>query len=142
MGRSPAYERVEGMWGNREVPPRQVLRRGSVGETWFPPRELAEGGRRSCALALVLGGEGVPALAQIREQAPDTVQPLRLRVHVRVVELALAEEVDRPQPERDLAVAHVEREQQLVEDRLGAAHPVARALSVAHSHRRRRLRQE
>src|SRR5712692_3936571 len=39
-------ERVEGVWGNREVPP-VVRRRGFVGETWFPPRERAEGERRS-----------------------------------------------------------------------------------------------
>src|SRR6266508_3153613 len=47
MGRGPPYERVEGVWGNREVPPPRVLRRGLVGETWFPPRERAGGERRS-----------------------------------------------------------------------------------------------
>src|SRR5215211_8341157 len=35
------------MWGNLEVPP-QGRSRGIVGETWFPPRERAEGERRSC----------------------------------------------------------------------------------------------
>src|SRR5919106_3296441 len=47
IGQPLAYERVEGVWGNREVPP-QHRRRGLVGETWFPPRERAEGERRSC----------------------------------------------------------------------------------------------
>src|ERR671919_476201 len=46
MGQLLAYERVEGVRGNREVPPRHQ-RRGSVGETWFPPRERAEGERPS-----------------------------------------------------------------------------------------------
>src|SRR6266508_5794296 len=46
MGRPLAHERVEGVWGNREVPPLHQ-RRGPVGETWFPPRERAEGERRS-----------------------------------------------------------------------------------------------
>src|SRR6266545_5664063 len=50
IGRPSAYERVEGVWGNREVPPRKTGRRGfDVGETWFPPRERAEGERRSQA---------------------------------------------------------------------------------------------
>src|ERR671914_945127 len=46
IGQSLVDERVEGVWGNREVPP-QRRRRGLVGETWFPPRERAEGERRS-----------------------------------------------------------------------------------------------
>src|ERR671922_2284936 len=46
MGRPPAHEGVEGLWGNREVPPLH-RRRGPGGETWFPPRERAEGERRS-----------------------------------------------------------------------------------------------
>src|SRR6266545_2481643 len=48
IGRPQAYEHVEGVWGNREVPPLQQ-RRGPEGETWFPPRERAEGERRSCS---------------------------------------------------------------------------------------------
>src|SRR5438105_14421649 len=40
-------ERVEGVWGNREVPPHREEEGGNVGETWFPPRERAEGERRS-----------------------------------------------------------------------------------------------
>src|ERR687891_490533 len=48
MGHPVAHEGVEGVWGNREVPPRHQ-RRGLVGETWFPPRERAKGERRSCA---------------------------------------------------------------------------------------------
>src|SRR5438094_10310695 len=48
IGRPLAYERVEGVWGNREVPPHETRRRGfDVGETWFPPRERAKGERRS-----------------------------------------------------------------------------------------------
>src|SRR2546428_12801498 len=43
-------ERVEGVWGNREVPPHGREEGGNVGETWFPPRERAEGERRSCGL--------------------------------------------------------------------------------------------
>ena len=34
--------RGEGVWGNREVPPRPIRRRGLVGETWFPPRERSD----------------------------------------------------------------------------------------------------
>src|SRR5919106_1314828 len=52
MGQLLAYERVEGVWGNREVP-LQHRRRGHVGETWFSPRERAEGERRSLALEAV-----------------------------------------------------------------------------------------
>src|ERR671932_578217 len=36
-----------GLRGNREVPP-ALWRRGLAGETGFPPRERAEGERRSC----------------------------------------------------------------------------------------------
>src|SRR5437899_10400663 len=47
IGRPPADERVEGVQrGNREVPP-ALWRRGPAGETGFPPRERAEGERRS-----------------------------------------------------------------------------------------------
>src|SRR5918996_409726 len=61
MGRPLAHVHVEGVWGNREVPP-QHRRRGHVGETWFPPRERAEGERRSYdallgELAEILVGE-------------------------------------------------------------------------------------
>src|SRR5438105_4317353 len=41
IGQLLAYERGEGAWGNREVPPH--LRRGLAGETWFSPRERAGG---------------------------------------------------------------------------------------------------
>src|SRR6266571_7854770 len=48
MGHPPmTHERVEGVWGNREVPPHRRQEGGNVGETWFPPRERAEGERRS-----------------------------------------------------------------------------------------------
>src|SRR6185312_1943229 len=45
----PPDEHVEGVWGNREVPPNKTKEGGNVGETWFPPREQAAGERRSCA---------------------------------------------------------------------------------------------
>src|SRR5918996_1497490 len=44
--RSREGDRGEGVRGNREVPPPD-RRRGLVRETWFPPRERAEGERRS-----------------------------------------------------------------------------------------------
>jgi hypothetical protein len=51
MGEFLAYEPWKGAWGNREVPAPKTGgnrgRRGSVGETWFPPRERAEGEQRS-----------------------------------------------------------------------------------------------
>src|SRR2546429_2162589 len=49
IGRPPPNERGRGRGGrgNREVPPAVHQRRGLVGETWFPPRERAEGERRS-----------------------------------------------------------------------------------------------
>jgi hypothetical protein len=37
IGQPLAYERVEGVWGNREVPP-PGRRRGLAEETWFPPQ--------------------------------------------------------------------------------------------------------
>src|SRR5438132_6469114 len=46
IGQPLAYERGRGTRGNREVPP-FLWRRGLVGETGFPPRERAEGERRS-----------------------------------------------------------------------------------------------
>ena len=55
------------MWGNLEVPP-QSRRRGLVGETWFPPRERAEGERRSFELT-----EPV-----VRPQPELTLQPWKL----------------------------------------------------------------
>src|ERR687891_2072595 len=56
IGQPLACERVEGVWGNREVPP-QHRRRGFVGETWFPPRERAKGERPSRGLAQDAGLE-------------------------------------------------------------------------------------
>src|ERR671937_929396 len=47
IGRFSAHEGVEGGWGNREVPPPWTVRRGHVGETWFPPWERAGGERHS-----------------------------------------------------------------------------------------------
>src|SRR5207253_209674 len=48
IGHPPmANERVEGVWGNREVPPHREEGGGNVGEPWVPPRERAEGERRS-----------------------------------------------------------------------------------------------
>src|SRR5687767_5832982 len=129
MGRPRPHERVEGVWGNREIPPRHQ-RRGLVGETWFLPRERAAGERRSCDVS------SLPAL------------------HLRPV--VVAEEVqeavnERPVPgraddlwaEHDVAeltwyaggelVAPVDRERQdvgrLVDPEMGA-------LELAHTHRR------
>ena len=64
------FERVEGVWGNREVPPRWTKEGGNVGETWFPPRERAEGERRSLAEP----GEAEAAEAHVAEHL------LRLRL--------------------------------------------------------------
>ena len=44
-----AFEHVEGVWGNWEVPSHKAKEGGNVGETWLPPRERAEGERRSLA---------------------------------------------------------------------------------------------
>ena len=54
MGQPSAYERVEGVRGNREVPPCWTVKRGLAGETWFPPRERAGGEGRSCSGELEL----------------------------------------------------------------------------------------
>src|SRR6266545_6754020 len=70
MGRPPANGRVEGVWGNREVPPHEVLRRGLVGETRFPPRERAQRAT-SCRLRL-------PS----RERDPDGRPGARLRLEL------------------------------------------------------------
>jgi hypothetical protein len=43
---------VEGLWGNREVPPPWTVRRGLAGEIWFPPWERAEGEGPSYSFAL------------------------------------------------------------------------------------------
>src|SRR2546425_5325185 len=60
IGQPLAYERVEGVWGNREVPPHETRRRGfDVGETWFPPRERAEG-ERLTRRATASRGEAAP----------------------------------------------------------------------------------
>ncbi len=47
----PTRRRVsgEGVWGNREVPPHEVRRRGLAGETGLPPRERAAGERLTTA---------------------------------------------------------------------------------------------
>src|SRR5579859_6260279 len=77
-----AGERVEGVWGNREVPPHEQNEGGNVGETWFPPRERAEGERRSRGKR---GGRGVLAagrnrvarptrLVQVAQPGPEAVQ--------------------------------------------------------------------
>src|SRR5438093_11166525 len=55
IGRPLPNERVEGAWGNREVPPHKTKEGGNVGETWFPPRERAGGERRSRRKCLARG---------------------------------------------------------------------------------------
>src|SRR5215210_3809141 len=65
MGRPLAHERGEGVWGNREVPPPSE-RRGSVGETWFPPRERAGCEGRSFLLLVEALPQCVNCPAQAR----------------------------------------------------------------------------
>src|SRR2546423_15214152 len=57
IGRPLSDGRVEGVWGNRKVPPHEQEEGGNVGGTWFPPRERGEGERRSRP-------DGTPLLAQ------------------------------------------------------------------------------
>src|SRR2546428_7378150 len=64
-------ERVEGVWGNREVPPHEAKEGGNVGETWFPPRERAEGERRSCRHPRVEVAGGDVVFADREELRPD-----------------------------------------------------------------------
>src|SRR5215208_3556986 len=71
MGGPLAHERGEGAWGNREVPPQETRRRGLGGETWFPPRERAEGERRSCRGCRVPGPALRMELHKPVEQAPE-----------------------------------------------------------------------
>src|SRR5712691_1842657 len=77
IGQPLAYERGEGAWGNREVPPPWTLRRGLVGETWFPPRERAGGDRRSSGdrLRLRRDLDMVHRQARLLAQPPDDVAP-------------------------------------------------------------------
>src|SRR5438132_11810154 len=72
------YERVEGAWGNREVAPHREEEGGNVGETWFPPRERAEGERRSSTH--LLRAPPIPA-------APQRVVVLRLERLTREVDV-------------------------------------------------------
>src|SRR5919108_2617920 len=81
-------ERGERVWGNREVPSLQQ-RRGSVGETWFPPRERAGGERRSRAsvggglrdrLAIHVAGHAVhEPLAALEDEGRRPVTHVVLR---------------------------------------------------------------
>src|SRR4051812_37727993 len=85
-------------------------------------RARARGGRaRPGASTPRLGdlgalGDRRPRLAQVGEQVHDAVDRLRVALEVRLDQLALAEEVDQPEVLRDLAVAHVERPVELVDD--------------------------
>ena len=62
-GRPPADDREQGSEGNPEVPLEASAseRRGSVGQTWFPPRERAGGERRSLLAHL----DGLVQLADV-----------------------------------------------------------------------------
>src|SRR5580765_6560329 len=66
IGRLLADERGEGAWGNREVPQHWTVRRGHVGETWFPPQERAGGERRSFRDPRV-----EPEVEEIRDQVEE-----------------------------------------------------------------------
>src|SRR6266852_1794212 len=79
IGRPLAYERVEGVWGDREVPPHKTRRRGfDVGETWFPPRERAEGERRSRCLLVEPqhGSHRRIEVARVRPAGRDALEQL------------------------------------------------------------------
>src|SRR5438445_10385438 len=71
IGQPLPNERVEGAWGNREVPPHEAKEGGNVGETWFPPRERAEGERRSCRHPRVEVAGGDVVFADREELRPD-----------------------------------------------------------------------
>src|SRR6184192_2060659 len=70
IGRPPGNERGRGKPARSEweVPP-HLWRRGLVGETGFPPRERAEGERRSCGQPLLQLVEG--NLDVLRPGRPD-----------------------------------------------------------------------
>src|SRR5438552_15398443 len=85
MGRPlTAHERVEGVWGNREVPPHRREGGGSVGEPWVPPRERAGGERRSSRVVGERGYGGrrdaAPA-AGGAPRVPSLEPPLRRHEH-------------------------------------------------------------
>src|ERR671919_236406 len=92
IGQSLIDERVEGVWGNREVPP-QRRRRGPVGETWFPPRERAKGEQRSRLELPLAAFHPFPVLVAeqvqeaVHERAPPGVAD-HLRTDDDVAELA------------------------------------------------------
>ena len=67
-----------------------------------------------------------PGLAQLAEQAGDLVDAHGVALDARLDEARLAEDVDGLQAVGDLAGVHVERGEQLVDDRLGAAELLAR----------------
>src|ERR671918_1267462 len=64
MGQPLAHELVEGVWGNGELPPRH-RRRGLARETWFPPRERAEGEGRSLFFEQLPVGGGVEEVLRL-----------------------------------------------------------------------------
>src|SRR5919106_4887914 len=76
IGQPLAYELVEGVWGNREVPP-QNRRRRLAGETWFPPRERADGEGRSRDRLLRLAALRQRLLHEFADEA-DALAPCRL----------------------------------------------------------------
>src|SRR5919106_1767045 len=124
MGQLLAYERVEGVWGNREVP-LQHRRRGHVGETWFSPRERAEGERRSLAL------EAVPDASHRRDplRVPGVVLDLGPEaLHGHVDEARVAQEFVVPDAlEEEIAREHLTRPAGELGHLEGLRHVVVRA---------------
>src|ERR687891_1995217 len=88
IGQPLAYELVEEVWGNREVPP-QNRRRGLAGETWFPPRERAEGEGRSLFVEQLPVGGGVEQLVRLGGVGEADLHEPALAVRVLVDRLGL-----------------------------------------------------
>src|SRR5829696_4158375 len=112
MGRPLAREPCEGVWRSRKVsPPHQ--RRGSVGGTWFPPRERAQGERRSLVFAfhrVLPAGRGSDPRHIDDFFAPDDERPgLPLRAgHLGVYEEVLHLQVAVGKPVARAPAAHVQ----------------------------------
>src|SRR5438445_4849455 len=87
IGQPLPNERVEGAWGNREVPPHEAKEGGLVGETWFPPRERAAGERRSCRYGFQ---RNLQLLERADDDEPVPRGPLRIALAAHEGEKVLA----------------------------------------------------